>query len=205
MGWVEFEEKELEGPLNAHLAAGGLLWSPGQVLENVVGFDVALKVELACFWALLGHAKPLPGDVIGTGWWPHAWAGAFIGRAPPTYKLNTFLQYKRPEYLRGATAKERKRWPKGIYFRFFIDKDQQVALEACATALGANGLVLYATPAFHTRGDLFTYVEKRTLVANTHFVEAAKLNGHGRYTFNDSVGSGQAYSKPTEIEAHVFD
>jgi len=60
MVWAEFEEKELEGPLNAQLSMGGPLWSPGQVLEQIVGFDIAIMVDDISFWARLasGHRRP---------------------------------------------------------------------------------------------------------------------------------------------------
>ena len=45
MPLAEFEEKELEGLLNAQLTGGsGQMWTPGQVLESIVGFDAALMV-----------------------------------------------------------------------------------------------------------------------------------------------------------------
>jgi len=43
MPLAEFEEKELKGPLNAQLTGGsGLIWTPGRVLEAIVGIDAAL-------------------------------------------------------------------------------------------------------------------------------------------------------------------
>ena len=40
---AEFEEKEFEGALNTQLTLGGPMWSPGQVLEQLVGFMLATR------------------------------------------------------------------------------------------------------------------------------------------------------------------
>jgi hypothetical protein len=196
---VEFEEKEIEGPLNAYLASNGLIWSPGQVLEQIVGFDVAIKVQLACFWASLGYPSIPSGDIVLPSWWPVIVRHHFDERTPPPFELNVFLQYKRPHYLYGGNAKERRRWPTGTYYRFILDTEQQTALEACASSLDARGIVAYATPAFWKRNALFNHIKLGTLMDNTHFVKAIDLRNHTRYTYVDARNNGQAFSKPTEI------
>lgn len=204
MAWVEFEEKEMEEPLDLQLVHQGLLWPPGQVLENVVGFDAALAVHASAFWTILGYPAPLPGAVILQSWWTNASPAAWVKPHPPSWKLNAFLQYKRPEYLHGAMAEERCRWPTGLYYRFGVDTEQQLALEACASALAGNGLFLYVTPAFYDRDVLYDHIEKHTLVENVHFVKAVDLKGHGRFTYADAALPGQAHSRPVDVVPHVF-
>lgn len=201
---VQFEEKEIEGPLNAYLASNGLIWSPGQVLEQIVGFDVAIKVQLACFWSSLGYSSIPSGDIVLPSWWPVIVRHHFDERAPPSFELNVFLQYKRPDYLYGGNAKERKRWPTGTYYRFILDTEQQTALEACASSLGTNGIVAYATPAFWKRSALFDHIKVGTPMNNTHFVKAIDLKNHTRYTYADARNMGQAFSKPTDISPFRF-
>ncbi|AFE06570.1 hypothetical protein COCOR_05776 [Corallococcus coralloides DSM 2259] len=202
--FAEFEEKEFEGPLNAQMGLGAPMWSPGQVLEKVVGFDVALMVQGTALWAQQGFAVPPQGAVILPAWWPWGIARLAVKvRRPPPFRLNLFLQYKRPEYLRGAQAGEWSKW-KRSYYRFWIENHQQRALDACTKALGADGLVAYASPAFHSRVDLFRHVEARTLQANTHFAPASRLTGHGRYTYVDAVTPGKAHSKVVEVEPLRF-
>src|SRR5580692_2241170 len=110
MALAEFEEKELEGPLNAQLTGGtGLLWSPGQVLEAIVGFDAALMVTDLSFWASVGLGPLPPGLPVVPSWW-HGWPSPLLRplfrlRTPPPFRLNLFLQYKRPEHL--TAGKER--------------------------------------------------------------------------------------------------
>ncbi len=203
---VQFEEKEIEGPLNVYMASKGLIWSPGQVLEQIVGFDVAMRVDVACFWVSLGYPSIPSGAVISPSWWPQIFRAHFDDdRTPPPFELNAFLQYKRPDYLYGGNAKERQRWGADVtYYRFILDPAQQAALEACASSLGNNGIVVYATPAFWERRALFEYMKLGTLLDNTHFVRALDLAGHSRYTYIDARSKGQAYSRPIEISPYRF-
>lgn len=206
MGLAEFEEKELEGPLNAQLSMGGPLWSPGQVLEKIVGFDAALMVDELAFWSAVGGLAATPtGLPVLASWWP-GWPSIFLRpifrfRSPPPFRLNVFLQYKRPEHL--TRGQEWVHW-RVPYYRFILTAHQQRALEACARSLGSAGLVAYGSPAFHRRSDLFLHIEKRTLVANTHFAPVTPLATHSRYTYVAARAKGKAHSKATDVEPIVF-
>lgn len=205
MVWAEFEEKELEGPINAQLSMGGPLWSPGQVLEQIVGFDVAIMVDDISFWASVGFGAAPAGLPVLPSWWS-SWPSVILRplfrfRTPPKFRLNLFLQYKRPERLTRG-----QEWPdwKKPYFRFDLTPHQQSALEACAKSLGTGGLAAYGSPAFHRRTELFTHVEKRTLVENTHFAPALQLASHARYTYVTARGAGKAHSEPVDVQPIVF-
>lgn len=199
MSIAEFEEKEFEGPLNGQLGLGGPLWSPGQVLEQLVGFDVAMLTVNSVFWAAHGYAAPPPGAVVQPAWWPWPIIRLAVRvRRPPPFRMNVFLQHKRPEYLSRSSASEWTTW-NASYFRFWITSHQQVALDACATALGQNGLVAYSCPAFHRRVDLWSHIQNGTLIANTHFAPAPNLSGHRRYTYVNATSPGVAHSEPSKV------
>lgn len=206
MTLAEFEEKELEGPLNAQLGGGlGVMWSPGQVLERIVGLDVALAVVDTAFWASVGFGGAPGGLPVLPGWWP-GWPSVLLRplfrlRSPPHFRLNLFLQYKRPEHLR--RGKESAHWH-SAYFRFHITPHQQRALEACATSLGSSGLVAYGSPAFFRRSDLFAHIENQTLIANTHFAPVLRLAKHSRYTYVSAQTAGKAHSEPTDVRPLSF-
>ncbi|HVV53443.1 MAG TPA: hypothetical protein VHO06_27545 [Polyangia bacterium] len=206
MPLAEFEEKELEGPLNAQLTGGsGLIWTPGQVLEAIVGIDAALMVTDAAFWAAVGFGPAPPGLPASSFWWPD-WPlptarPLFSLRTPPPFSLNLFLQYKRPHYLK--RGKEWRHWH-SPYFRFDLTPHQQVALEACANSLGAHGYVAYGSPAFSRRADLFAFQEQRALAANTHFAPVLRLSGHSRYTYVSAHSAGKGHSNPVTIEPASF-
>lgn len=206
MTWAQFEEKELEGPLNAQLSARGVFWSPGQVLEKIVGFDVAMVVSEVGFWASMGFGTVPSGRRVLSSWWP-GWPSLFVRplfrfRTPPTFTLNAFFQYKRPQYLSHGGS-EWSAWA-SPYYRFDLTRHQQLALEACATSLGVHGLVAYGSPVFYQRDELFRHIEHGTLVNNTHFVEAVRLSGHARYTYVAPRKNGKAHSDPVDVEHISF-
>ena len=203
---AQFEEREFGEPLNAQLTGGsGLFWPPGQVLEHVVGFDAALMVTDVAFWASIGFGAAPAGLVIQRSWWPgwpsHLLRPLFAFRTPPPFRLNLFLQHKRPEHL--TFGKEWKHW-KAAYYRFVLTPHQQRALEACANSLGPAGYVAYGSPAFHLRPDLFAHIEHRTLAANTHFAPALSLVNHARYTYVAARAAGQAHSEPVKVQPLLF-
>ncbi|HVV53329.1 MAG TPA: hypothetical protein VHO06_26975 [Polyangia bacterium] len=201
MPLAEFEEKELEGPLNAQLTGGsGRIWTPGQVLESIVGFDAALMVTDVSFWASVGFGPTPSGLPVSPLWWPD-WPSVLLRpvlrfRDPPPFRLNLFLQYKRPQHLK--RGKEWRHW-RSAYFRFDLTPHQQLALESCANSLGADGHVAYGSPAFFRRADLFAHTEGRTLAANTHFAPVLRLAKHSRYTYVSAHSAGKGHSDPVSI------
>ena len=202
---AEFEEKEFEGPINTQLSLGSPLWSPGQVLERLVGFDAAIHVVIATFWASLGFGSVPLGLPVTAAWWS-GWPALllrplFALRSPPPFRLNVFLQYKRPEYL--VHGQEWKHW-RVPYFRFDVTLHQQRSLEACARSLGGGGLVAYGSPTFYRRGELFLHVEQRSLVDNTHFAPVTALAGHRRYSYTSARAAGKAHSEPVDVEPISF-
>lgn len=197
MSVAEFEEKSFEGPLNAQLLSGSpYIYTPGQVLESALGFDAAMLCQHTEFWSLWGSPIPL-GIAPVAKWWPPSPSPL---PALPQFNLNLFLQYKRPQRLERSNASEWSHWSQP-YFRYHIVAHQQAALNACATGLGSNGLVVYAAPAFTSLADLFQHITGATLVASTNFVEAANLNSHGRYTYSAAGTAGIAFSEPIEISS----
>lgn len=197
---AEFEEKAFEGPLNSQLLNGNSnLFTPGQVLEAAIGFDAAMYTHHAGFWALWNgrHPTPPPGVILTPRWWPRS--ANNLSRLP-SFRLNLFLQYKRPYHLTRSNAAEWQYWGRS-YFRYYVIPRQQAALTACAQNLDSNGLVVYASPAFATYQELFLHIQNRSLVNATNFVETPRLNNHSRYTYVDSGNQGSAFSEPEKIES----
>ena len=130
-----------------------------------------------------------------------AWRACLPNKRPPSlpsFRLNLFLQHKRPEYLSAPNAKEWYLWKKP-YFRFDIEPHQQVVLEAAIAAVGSAALVAYSCPALEAASKLYDAIEHRTLVEATNFVEASGLKDHKRYTFSAGGTSGWACSDPERI------
>lgn len=200
---AEFEEKQFETHLNIELLEGtNLFYAPGQSLENILGFDAALMTNHKNFWRLFPpcwHPRPR-GLMIDRIWWDEL---AEYIELFPKIKFNTFIQYKRPEYMVRSDAKEWNHWSQP-YFRFAIVNHQQEALYELEQRIRNKGVVVYASPAFYMLKDLWDRIKNRSLVDYTNFCQANKLNNHGRYTYIKSGNTGKAHSETDDIESFNF-
>jgi hypothetical protein len=98
MARAEFEEREYETPLYQQLAVDRRrVWAPGQVLEHHIGFDYAAFCVDSYFWALHGLRDPLNGFMFDELIRHRFWERRLGSRPLPDFKLNVFLQAKRPE------------------------------------------------------------------------------------------------------------
>lgn len=193
---AEFEEKSFEAALNIQLLVeSAQLYSPGQVLEAVLGLDIAMLTQHVSHWRLWNLQGPAGGVLTD------AWGSADVTQPLsllPDFKLNIFIQYKRPSFIAHESAAEWASWSRA-YYRYAISPHQQSALEQCASALGRNGLVLYAAPAFWSLHDLCSFTAGSTLADNTSFVEVTELARHLLFTYVAAGAPGIAFSEPTEI------
>lgn len=209
--YAEFEEKTYEQYLTSELVhSRRLCFPPGQVLEKIVGFDVALRTSNHHFWKLFPHMYPWwhrmffmhpPGMYLRHEWWKE------LEREIdhfPQFKFNCFIQAKRPNRMVRSDAAEFGAWNKP-YFRYDTFASQQQALESLAQETSGKAIVVYACPAFHTYSELWAAINSGRLVKETNFCEIAKLNGHGRYSFVSPGNYGVAHSEPTPIESRSFE
>lgn len=209
--YAEFEEKTYEQHLTSELVhSRRLFFPPGQVLEDIVGFDVALRTSNHHFWKLFPHMYPWwrrmffmhpPGEHLKHEWWHE------LEREIehfPKFKFNCFIQAKRPNRMVRSDAAEYASWSKP-YFRYDTFSSQQQALESLAHNTSGKAIVAYACPAFHTYSELWAAINSGQLVKQSNFCEIAKLHGHGRYTFVASGNFGIAHSEPTPIESKSFE
>ncbi|HWU87339.1 MAG TPA: hypothetical protein VN253_08690 [Kofleriaceae bacterium] len=195
---AEFEERSFEAALNVQLLVETTqLYSPGQVLEAVLGFDVALLTQHVSHWRLW-NLQALAGSAMTDAW------GSTDVTQPlsrlPDFKLNVFLQHKRPSFMAHGSGAEWAAWARP-YYRYAISPHQQSTLEQFAAALGRHGLVIYAAPAFWSVRDLCSFTARATLVENTSLVEAAELHGQKIYTYAAARTNGIAFSPLAEIPA----
>lgn len=96
---AEFEEKTYEAPLyNQMERANADLFTPGQVLENTLGFDRGLFLSQSALWKTLGYKSPLDGAALAYYDWPYAWGLPRPRVKLPRFRLNLFLQAKRPAF-----------------------------------------------------------------------------------------------------------
>lgn len=207
---AEFEEKPYEQHLTSELIHGRrLFFPPGQVLENIVGFDVAIRTSDRRFWRLFPHMRswwhsmlflPPPGTRLDNQWWSQLEDEV---QHFPRYKFNCFIQAKRPERMVRSDAAEYSTW-NSRYFRYDAFLSQQQALEVLARNVSAKAIVVYASPSFHTYHELWVAISASQLVAESNFCEVAQMSGHSRYSYVDSGNAGFAHSDGTPIESTPF-
>lgn len=209
--YAEFEEKTYEQHLTSELVHNRrLFFPPGQVLEDIVGFDVALRTSNRHFWKLFPHMYPWwhrvlfmypPGTHLKHEWWKEL---EHEIEHFPKFKFNCFIQAKRPNRMVRSDAAEYASWKKP-YFRYDMFTSQQQALESLAQRTSGKAVVVYACPAFHTYRELWAAISSGKLVEESNFCEIAKLNSHRRYSFVSPGSYGVGHSEPTPIESQSFE
>lgn len=207
---AEFEEKTYENYLTLELVGNRrLCFSPGQVLESILGFDAAFYTTNHSFW----RNFPLPrpwwyferfnhplGIKLSREWWQELEEEI---EHFPKFKFNCFVQAKRPAYMVSPISAEYSSW-KMPYFRYDTFPDQQKALESLAQKTSGKAIVVYACPAFHKSKELFEFNAGRLLVQKSNFCEIIRLNNHNRYSFTKPGNKGIAHSEPEPVESMPF-
>lgn len=196
-----FEEKEYEASLYNQLEAGNPnVWSPGQVFEEHLGFDHAALVHNPRFWQLIGRTTPV-GAFLNRYDWGFVWRNR-SRRPMPNFRLNLFLQAKRPGYYKRVPRHIRDAGMGGPSWCFDVDADQQVALERVSDRLGRRAALVYASPAFHSASQLYAHTKMGTIIENSTFPEIRQLIGHSKWFYDQPGGSGIANPEPKFSEGH---
>lgn len=199
---AEFEEKSYEAPLYNQLERGQRdIFTPGQVLESHLGFDRGLFLTQAALWETLGYDSPLRGAALAYYHWPASWGPSDSRSQLPRFRLNLFLQVKRPAYY--------KRKPRtlrtigtigGPLWAFRINERQQRLLEILSSRTRGRAHVAYAAAAFHTNLALFTHTRCRTIVENSTFPPVDVLAGHDAWYYQGAGAQGAANPNPENVE-----
>ena len=199
---AEFEEHAYEAPLYNQLERGNLfVFTPGQVLENKVGFDRGCYVSQVALWQTLGYKTPLRGAALAYYDWPYLWGPPNPRRELPRYRMNLFLQVKRPVYYpRMPRALKTISGMKGPLWSFRVTEHQQRLLEILAAKTRRRAHVSYAAAAFHTKSDLFGHTTGRTIVQNSTFPSVDVLSGHEAWYYRTPGATGAANPNPENIE-----
>lgn len=212
---AEFEEKQFEQALNFELAsANRFLYTPGQCLENTLGFDVGVFTRNLDFWNLFPNYRFFrhyfhhfylhpEGIELRREMWDELEREFDNEHFFPAIKFNLFIQHKRPEYLSRSNAAEWDSW-NCSYFRYYLTPHQQEALEHLDNRIQNNGIVVYASPAFYTLRELWNVKINNTLVTNTNFIQASKLSYHSKFTYYQAGNYGIGFSEPEQIESFNF-
>lgn len=198
---AEFEEKEYEMPLNNQLLQGNQnLWTPGQVFEGNFGIDAALEVHRHDFWRIVGYPYPLHGVILSHFHFGYIWKKLDKKKPLPTFKLNLFLQAKRPQGLKNRPSNLKSLGLNSPYWRFWIKNHQQKLLSKLKAKLKNRAFVAYGCSAFHLYSDLFQHIENNSIVENSTFVKVQNLDNHSKWVYDKAGSEGIALSKPVRID-----
>jgi hypothetical protein len=203
MPTADFEEKEYEMAFNIELAGRrGAVFSSGQVLEKIVGYDAAAMPRGANpVWDVLNVPRPRGVRLIQPHWNP--------GPTPdpgdmPRRPVSLILQYKRPDFIHGAAAKQWHLWH-APYYRFSaVPRHQHNTLARLERNLGADAVVRYAAPAFWRRADLEDRHIRRGVIADSGFVGPLALRGHVVWTYQRPGSSGRPNPRGPRIRFERF-
>jgi hypothetical protein len=203
---AEFEEREYEAPLYNQLATpSGRVWAPGQVFEGHVGFDYGLFMEDPWLFRMHGRRRMLRGAALARYPWPEEWFRRRTPRHLPDFRLNLFVQAKRPMWGKRAPAKIRAKGIPGLFWRIELNPEQQETLEVVADRLGSRALVVYAAPTFHEHKDLFRHTTLGTIPNHSTFPSAIGLRGHTHWYYSSPGASGVANPDPVRIQEPTLD
>lgn len=189
-----FEEKTYEVAYCVELALGigskHIVYSPGQVLEKLLGFDAAGNPDPRHpIWSVLALPRPSGVQLV-----PPLWGASRALQPPasslPQYPISLFLQFKRPEYLQGPAAKQWKMWHHP-YYRFKRTREQQKVLGRLERRLGGQAVVRYAAPAFHQLGDLEAAQMTSSVIQQSGHVEPKRLARHQVWTYDAPGNDGR--------------
>lgn len=188
------------------LQGNNLIFPPGQHLENILGFDAALFTRNRAFWRhFLGdypwYRRFFKSYLKGLYFPKDAFEleDAFNNDLPK-FKFNVFIQHKRPERMVKDTATEWDSWGQK-YYRYKVLEHQQKTLETLESSVGNEGIVTYASPAFHTKEEFWNVHKKQSFIQNSNFCQPHKLAGHNSYTYITAGTLGIAHSEPQEVES----
>lgn len=119
----------------------------GRSLE--LGFDAGLFVVLQAVWETLGYRTPLTGAALGYYDFPYVWHLPRPGVSLPRFRLNLFLQAKRPLFYT-RRPRSLKRIPlTGPLWSFQVTRHQQRRLEVLSDTLQGRAHVAHAAAVFH--------------------------------------------------------
>lgn len=199
--WAEFKEKPFENAFLAELARHtNIQFSPDQTDEGILGFDGAFFLPLPKMHLVFPYVRFRRWrHFVGMTASDIDSFGAKLDARLPTFNLNLFVQYKRPEWLKQSNATEWPSWSHP-YFRYTIEPKQQGLLEKIASTAAGRAAVLYAAAAFWKSSDLFAFGLANDIIPNSHLASAEMLTGHQRMTYAGPGSFGIAHSEPENVE-----
>lgn len=199
---IEFKEKTFEKHFGHELARlTNFTFSPDQCDESLLGFDEAFFMPEEWFFRIGPYVRRrrrsrLTGIEIDE----FNKLGKEIARHMPDFRLNLFIQFKRPTYLTSRGAKEWSDWRQS-YYRYETTPHQQEALERIDAQSYGRAATIYASPAFWQADDLWKHVRSNAVVDHSNMTNVAKLKDHEHYSYIEPGYFGKGHSETVDIES----
>lgn len=199
---IEFKEKTFEKYFGHELARlTNINFSPDQCDEALLGFDEAFLMPEEWFFRFGPYVRRRRrGRLTGIEIDEFNKLGKMIASHMPDFRLNLFVQFKRPTYLTSRGAKEWSEWNQS-YYRYKTTPHQQEALERIDAQSYGRAVTIYASPAFWQADDLWGYVRNNAIVEHSNMASAAKLKDHGHYSYIGPGYFGKGHSETVDIES----
>lgn len=199
---IQFKEKTFEKHFGHELACQtNVTFSPDQCDEAILGFDEAFRMPEDWFFRLGPYVRRqrrrrLTGIEIDD----FNNNAEVAARHMPKFKLNLFIQFKRPKFLTSRGAREWSDW-KQNYYRYETTPHQQEALERIDAKSYGRAATIYASPAFWTADDLWEHMKNTDVINHSNMASTAKLNGHEHYSYIAPGYVGKGHSETIAIES----
>lgn len=196
---IEFKEKTFEKYFGHELARlTNITFSPDQCDEAWLGFDEAFLMPEDWFSRYGPYVRRrrrglLKGIEVGE-------FNKSVAERMPGFRLNLFVQFKRPIFLSAHNAKQWPDWRQS-YYRYDTTPHQQEALEKIDEKSYGRAATIYASPAFWLAADLWRFAGNNTIVANSNIASATKLKGHEHYSYIEPGYIGKGHSATADIES----
>ncbi len=202
---AEFEEKQYEIPASIELALGPFgnrVFPSGQVIEKILGYDVAADADPShLIWQVLNAPRP-PGVILLPSYWtPQRMPEQ---RTLPAVTVSLILQFKRPEHMVRKGTSQWNIW-NSPYYRFVRTEHQHLVLKNLEFKLAADALVRYAAPAFSTRGELEGAQLRGEVLRKTGFASPAAFGPHKVWTYQRPGTTGRPNPSGTDRPFESFD
>lgn len=208
MAKIEFTERTYEKYFGYELIRKNnsiFPFSLGLHDEFVLGFDEAFYIPVS--WKTLSLYKHLLGGpwLIPLGISDiEIFNDVFKQNAEllsSSFKLNLFVQYKRPEFITRSNGKEWDAWQQK-YFRYHITPHQHAALSRLNNKANGRASIVYSSPAFHKFNDLFEYAKNGKIIDHSNIVLVDSIHtNHNSYTYILGGNIGKAHSELENIES----
>lgn len=199
---IEFKEKTFEKYFGHELARlTNITFSPDQCDEALLGFDEAFFMPEEWFFQFGPYFRRRRRErLTGIEIDEFNQLGKMIASHMPEFRLNLFVQFKRPAYLTSRGASEWSDW-KQSYYRYETTPHQQEALERIDEQSYGRAAAIYASPAFWQAADLWEHMRNRTIVEHSNIASAGKLKDHENYSYIEPGYFGKGHSETVDIES----